>query len=140
MLESQYKYLVITVTIIFVGITLLPLISQSSLCKWWNILAISFILICYILTKYGYKIKIRKDEILFKNIFNKNEIFKFQNIRKMTISNDPFFYSKTISIRIYTKDVSSRVFHIGTLSASQVPDLISIIGKEIETVDLTKPN
>lgn len=140
MLESQYKYLVITVTIIFVGITLLPLISQSSLYKWWYIFAIQFILICFILTKYGYKIKIRKDEILFKNIFNKNEIFKFQDIRKMTISNDPFFYSKTISIRIYIKDGSSSLFHVGTLSTFQVPDLISIIGKEIETVDLTKPN
>lgn len=140
MLESQYKYLVITITIIFVGFTLLLLISQSSLCKCWYIFAIPFVLIGSILTKYGYEIKIRKDEILFKNIFNKNEIFKFQNIRKMTISNDPFFYSKTISIRISTKDGSSRVFHMGTFSTFQVPDLISIIGKETEAVDLTKPN
>lgn len=140
MLEYTYKYLSTTVIAIFVAVSLFPFISQKGLYEWWYVYIIPFILIGCILAKYGYKISIRDNAILLGNLFNKNEIFEFQDIRKISILKDSFFYLKTISVRIHVKDGSSRIFHIGTYPSSEVSKLINIVGKDVKIVDLTKSN
>ena len=129
MLTFTYKYIIITVVSLFIGTSVLLLFSHSHFT--WYVYTVPCVLSYFILANRANKIKIYKEQLIIESLYQKKS-FDFENIQQITVFKDPFFYGKTIGLRIHLKNGKYNKYYIGTFLTSQLSELNTILSNKIK--------
>lgn len=128
MIHFTYKYISITIILLFVCTSFLTAISRNE--HVWYAYIIPCILSGFILTKRAKKIAFNKEFLLVEGLC-KNESFHFKDVCKFETFKDAFFYGKTLGINVYLKNGDIRKIYIGTLEASYIPKLNKLLNSKL---------
>lgn len=129
MLVFTYKHVVITIISLFVCTSALLLLSHNSFA--WYVYMFPCVLTYFILVNRTNKVKVYQEQLLIENIF-KRVFYKYEDIQKISVFKDFFFYVKTIGIRIHFKNGICKKYYIGTLLTSQILELSNILNNKLK--------
>lgn len=84
-----YKYIIITVVSLFIGTSVLLLLSHGHFT--WYVYTVPCVLSFFILANRANKIKIYKEQLIIESLYLKKG-FNFECIRQITVFKDPFLW------------------------------------------------
>lgn len=100
-------------------------------------ISLSFLFSLFLLLKYCNKIDIKKECIVINNFFHIQKYYSLKDIHKIYIDKDPFFYHKTIMIKIIMQDNSSTI-HLGCTLAKDINLLYLHLKKIDPTISIKR--
>ena len=120
------KYLIFAVVLMLVAVTLLISFDDS---HSWYLVLIPLPIIAYIIYSRAYILQGTADSFCIKGIARKKE-FKYSEIKKTCLFTDPFFYHKTLGIRIYHTDESRETYYLGMISNTHIDILKDVLDQQ----------